>query len=261
MYQLRQIPSEVQIKKYLRRIIFGKKVHCPRCRSRQIFKYENRYRCRICRLPFSLLSHTWLSSMKISYQKFWAILWCWTIQVPIRQAQALCELSEEAVRHWYEQFRLHLPQDYTILERIVQMDEAYFGGKNGYSLILAKQSQRRKLAYEVIREPSVQRQHAAQFLFQYVKPKSKLQTDGSAIYRSIHKWWPVRHQKEIHDKWEFELTSEIEGTFGNLRTFIRRMYHHVTLDKLPGVVGEFCYRFCHPETFNSPLSWYIGTET
>jgi len=39
-------------------------------------------------------------------------------------------------------------------------------------------------------------------------------------------------------KWEFELTSEIEGVFGVLRTFIRRMYHHCTVDKLPELVGE-----------------------
>lgn len=57
---------------------------------------------------------------------------------------------------------------------------------------------------------------------------------------------------DIHKKWEFELISEIEGTFGVLRTFIRRMYHHVTVDKLSDMVGEFCYRFSHPEMFENP---------
>ena len=64
MYHLNQIPSEAQIKKRLRRIIFGKNVFCPECNSRQVVRYEQRYRCRACRIKFSLLSHTWLSDMK-----------------------------------------------------------------------------------------------------------------------------------------------------------------------------------------------------
>lgn len=252
MYQLRQIPSEAQIRKFFRRIIFGKNVFCPRCRSRQIFKYENRYRCKRCRLPFSLLSHTWLASMKLSYQKFWMVLWCWTTQIPIKQARALTELSEEAVRRWYDNFRKHLPFEVEVLERVVQLDEAFFGGRQGCALMMAKQKGARRLAYQMIGDGKVQRQHVKLFLETYIKPRSKLCTDGASYYQGIHQWWPIRHTRELHSKWEFEITSEIEGTFGNLRIFIRRMYHHVSLEKLPEVVGEFCYRFSHPEIFNNP---------
>ena len=72
---------------------------------------------------------------------------------------------------------------------------------------------------------------------------------------TIHKWWPVDHHRDIHRKWEFELTSEIEGAFGNLRTFIRRMYHHMTPEKLPEYVREFCLRFSLPEMFENPTSY------
>ena len=86
-----------------------------------------------------------------------------------------------------------------------------------------------------------------------VKPDSQLNTDGSAIYINIEKWWPVNHSKvDIHRKFEFSNTSEIEGMFGVLRAFIRRMYHHVSGDKLPEYVGEFCFRFSHPQMFENP---------
>ena len=88
------------------------------------------------------------------------------------------------------------------------------------------------------------------------QPKSKLQTDGAGIYRGINNWWQVVHKRDIHRKWEFGLTSEIEeGMFGNLRTFIRRMYHHVTPEYLPEYVSEFCVRFSSPEIFYSPLTY------
>ncbi len=260
MYQLKQVPSEAQIKRSFRRIIFGKNLFCPKCRSRKIIQYETRYRCRKCRLKFTLISHTWLSDMKLSYQKFWLVLWCWTTQIPVKQAQALSGLSEEAVRRWYDKFRENLPENQEILEKIVQLDEAYF---RRAGLMMGKQQGTKKLAYLLFHKSAreINRADAAFFLQLFVRPKSKLRTDGSGIYRGIHHWWPVRHQNEIHSKWEFEITSEIEGIFGNLKTFIRRMYHHVTPEKLPEMVSEFCFRFSSPEIFNNPLTFLEKTLT
>jgi transposase-like protein len=256
MYHLNQIPSEAQIKKYLRRIIFGKNVFCPVCRSRKVVTYEERYRCRRCREKFSLLSHTWLSDMKLPYQQFWMLLWCWTIREPILQTRALTHLSEDTIRRWYERFRAHLPPETHVLERIVQLDEAFF---KDMTLMMGKQKGKRKLAYTVIPGTHPQRQHAAHFLFQKVKPGSRLWTDGAGIYRGIERWWPVKHQRDIHRKFEFTHTSEIEGIFGNYRTFVRRMYHHHWSKNLEEYVREFCFRFSSPEIFENPLYYLEKT--
>lgn len=219
MYKLNQVPSEAQIQKYFRRILFGKNLFCPTCRSRIVVKYETRYRCCSCRQKFSLLSHTWLRDMKLFYQKFWLVLWCWTTQVPIKQAMSLTALSEEVIRHWDDEFRRHLPWENAILERIVQLDEAFF---RNLTLIMGKQQGTRNLAFQIFAGTKPHKEHAADFLQQNVKPKSKLRTDGGSIYKNIHDWWPVRHQVDIHKNFEFGYTSEIEGMFGVLRTFIRR---------------------------------------
>lgn len=253
---LNQIPSEVKIKKQLRKIIFGKSLFCPHCRSRRVYVCENRYRCRRCRKPFTLLSSTWLKDMRISLRTFYALLWCWTQKVPVLQTEKLCHLSEKAVRHWFRQLRLHLPQLEPILSGQVQLDEAYF---KGLSLLMAKQTNSHQLAHQVIFKNSVDKSEAANFLFQWVEPKSVLQTDGSSIYKTIDQWWPVKHRVDIHKKFEFGLTSEIEGMFGNLRTFIRRMYHHATPEYLPEYVSEFCVRFSSPEIFNSPNDYLEKT--
>ncbi len=250
MYQLNQIPSEAQIRKYLRRILFGKNVFCPNCRSRKVWKSENRYRCPDCRIRFSLTSHTWLADMKLPLQQWWMLLWCWTVRIPILQAESLTKLSEVTVRHWYRQFRLHLPEEVHILERIVQLDEAY---GHGWCLLMAKQVGTRKLAYTLLQDEFPNRQHAAHFLFQKIRPGSELWTDGAAIYQGIEQWWPVLHSRDIHKKFEFEHTSEIEGMFGVMRTFIRRMYHHVEAEQMPEYVREFCFRFSSPELFENPL--------
>lgn len=256
MKELLQIPSELQIRKQLKKIIFGAHVFCPNCRSRKIFKTENRYRCKRCKLPFTLISGTWLKGMKLPMEVFYSLLWCWTQKVPVLQTQKLCLLSEECVRRWFRIFRLQLPEIYPNLNGIIQMDEAYF---KSLSLVMAKQQGSRKIAHVFVRGNSVSRPDVADFIFQYVKPESQLNTDGAAIYKGIDRWWPVKHKRDIHKKYEFGKTSEIEGMFGCLRTFIRRMYHHVTPEYLPEVVAEFAARFAHAELFDSPVSYLQKT--
>ena len=253
---LNQIPSEAKIRKRLRQILYGTHLYCPWCRSRKVRTSEQRYWCTRCRTHFSLFTGTWLSGMKLNLRTWYAVLWCWTQQIPVQQSEKLCHLSDEAVRHWFRQFRLHLPQFEPLLEGIVQLDEAYF---KGHALLLAKQVGTRNLAHQMIFKNSVNRTEAAQFLFQWIAPHTRLQTDGAGIYRTIDHWWQVRHKVDIHRKFQFGLTSEIEGMFGNLRTFIRRMYHHVTPHYLPEYVGEFCLRFSSPEIFVSPFSYAAKT--
>lgn len=253
---LNQIPSEAKIRKQLRIIILGRNIHCPWCHSRRIKASDNRYWCSKCRKHFSLFTNTWLSGMKLNLRTFYALLWCWTQQIPVKQTQKLCHVGEEAVYGWFRQFRIHLPDLEPILNTKVQMDEAYF--KN-LSLLLAKQIGTKKLAHQIVFKNSVDRTEAARFIFQSIQPKTKLQTDGSSIYKTIDQWWQVTHKVDIHKKFEFGLTSEIEGMFGNLRTFIRRMYHHTTPEYLPEYVSEFCVRFSSPEIFSSPNDYLIKT--
>ena len=129
------------------------------------------------------------------------------------------------------------------------MDEAFF---RKYSVVAAKDTNAKKVVMRVLPKTNIQKQNIAQFVVRHIAPGTRLQTDGGGVYTGIEKSWPVKHYKDIHSKWEFSLTSEIEGVFGNLRTFIRRKYHHVTCSKLPSVVAEFQANFNHPELFKNP---------
>ncbi len=259
MYHLKQIPTDTNIHKFLKQILFGDHLFCPKCKSYEVLKYENRYRCRKCRLKFSLLSHTWLKDLKVPTQKFWLILWCWTKQIPVKQTQDISNLSEKGVRHWFDLFRNNLPENHEILEHIVQLDEAYFGRFGRVALLMGKQVGTRKLAYQVLRTHAPSKLDAFEFIKTNIKQDTSLNTDGSIIYKKIEKYHSVTHTFDIHKKFEFTNTSEIEGTFGNLRTFIRRMYHHVSEEKLDEYVCEFYFRFCRPEMFNSPREYLKNT--
>lgn len=253
---LNQIPSEAQILKQIRQIRFRKNLCCPRCRSRKIYPSEGRYRCRKCRRPFTLLSGTWLEGIKLSLRTVYALLWCWTQKIPVQQTAKLCHVSEVSIYHWFREFRLQLPATEPILQGTVQMDEAYF---KTITLVLAKEVGSRKLAHQIIFKTSVNKTEITRFLHQWVQPNTRLQTDGGSMYKQIEQWWPVEHRVDIHKRFEFGLTSQIEGMFGNLRTFIRRMYHHATPEYLPEYVSEFASRFSSPEIFDSPFNYLKKT--
>lgn len=254
-----KVPTDATVTAYIKRIVFGNHLFCPHCHSFNVIVHDGRYRCRMCRTKFSLLSHTWLANTKLPLPQVWFLLFCWTQQIPVKQSMKLTELSEKGVRHWFDLFRVHLPKDQELLEHLVQLDEAYFGKFEGYALLMGKQIGTRKLAYDLLFSDAPGRIDAVMFLRNHVKPKTQLNTDASVIYKGIEKYFPVTHTFDVHKKFEFTHTSEIEGMFGVLRTFIRRMYHHTTREKFPEYMCEFYFRFCRPEMFDSPYEYLKNT--
>ena len=168
-----KVPSETKIKSYIKRIVFGKHLFCPECFSFDVAVNDGRYRCGKCRKKFSLLSHTWLANTKLSLSHVWLLLWCWTQQVPVKQSGKFSELSEKGVRHWFDVFRKHLPEDKVILEHIVQLDEAYFGRFGRVALFMGKQIGTRKLAYQILRNHAPSKLDAFEFIKSNLKPNLK----------------------------------------------------------------------------------------
>ena len=253
---LSQIPGERQIWLQLRKLVFGKTVKCPDCGRQAYVKELQRnkmFRCTKCHNRFSVTNMNWLKGMKISGKQLWALIWCWQNKINVQQTQALLHLSIPTIRRYYELFRDNLNLDFNVvLEGKVQMDEMFV---KGAFIIGAKDIERKRIKLNVVYKKSPNKGDAVNLICQYVKPGSDLQTDGGAIYQGCSNWWPVNHKKDIHRKFEFALTSEIEGIWAVLRTFIRRMYHHVTIEKLSKVVAEFEARYSQKEIFDSPLKF------
>lgn len=253
---LSQIPRKGKIQTIFKRIIFGSHVHCPWCKSRQIRKIrtENRWRCRRCDKPFSIKSASWLRGSKLSLEQIWLLLWCWQKKMPPERGMDITGLSYPTTFNWYAKFRDHIPKELTdiILSGDVAGDEMYV---KGAAIIGAKQKGTRNIALRVIHQKSVNKGHAVDFLTRFVTSNSHLFTDGAGIYRGIGNWHRLKHSYEVHSRFEFALTAEIEGLWGVFRTFVRRMYHHVTKYKLEAVVSEFCLRFRQHKIFQSPQDY------
>jgi len=216
---------------------------------------EERWRCRSCHLPFSIKSACWLKGSKLSLETIWMILWCWQQKYSVQHTMSMTDLSYPTVFNWYQRFRDNIPKEKldTLLSGNIACDEMY---TRGNAVIGAKQKGTRNIALKVVHQKSVERHHAIDFLNRFVNSHSNLFTDGAAIYKGCDKWHNLKHSYEIHKKFEFTLTAEIEGLWACLRTFIRRMYHHVTKYKLEDLVSEFCLRFRQDEIFKTPENYW-----
>jgi transposase-like protein len=251
--RLSQIPTPGKLRSIFKKAIFGSHVHCPWCNSRRIrvIRSESRWRCRRCDKPFSIKSCSWLRGSKLSLEDIWLLLYYWQKRITLQQAVDFTDLSYPTVRSWYGRFREHIPKEKLdiMLEDAVACDEMY---TKGNSVIGAKQKGTRNVALKVLHTKSVNKKQAVEFLMRAVKAKSELHTDGAGIYRGVGNWHKLKHTYEVHSKWEFSLTAEIEGIWAVFRTFVRRMYHHVTSYKLEELVSEFVLRFRQDEVFASP---------
>ena len=258
-----QVPEENKIKRILKENLFGKFIYCPTCGSRSIKKYENRYFCKHCRRKFTLTSVCWLKGAKLSLQDIWLLLIYYCNNTPIDQASEYSGCSIPTVRNWYSKFRNNIPKEITEdirLSNIVAMDECYKGGKkNGYSILGAKEKGTKKAAMKLLKKNSVNRRDAIDFITNHIKPNTILNTDGSKIYKTIEYYCPVKHQSEIHYKFQFTLTSEIEGLWGNLTNYIRRTYHHVTKEKIEEILYEFTSKQNNPKMFENPTNFLENT--
>lgn len=74
-------------------------------------------------------------------------------------------------------FRDNLPKEKVTLEAIIQLDEAYFGGYKGRTLLMGKQKGTRKLAYKILPYTNPSKLDAWNFLKENVAQNSILCTD------------------------------------------------------------------------------------
>lgn len=250
------VPSEKTIQAQIRHLLLGAHPHCPRCgRSHTVTRSESRYRCRQCRRPFSLSSVSWLAGTKLSWRQFWILTWCFCHRYQPQQTAALAHVSVPTARHWYRQFRIHLPERERTLRLLVCADEAYVGKRRtGNQRIVAGavEPHSKELRLRII--PDTEQDSIELFLWTHVDPVTLVRTDAHPSYTHIE-WMGYGHETDIHERGQLEKTVPIERVWSFSKWHLRRMYHHIWAKNLPLFLREIEWRFSAPETFETPLAF------
>lgn len=252
------IPSNYQCRLLVEKIVFGKDVVCPKCRS-TLHRGRNYLWCRQCRKKWYPKSFTWLKGAKVSYQQLFLLIRSWQSNTPPGGIKSLVGLSYPTIARWYSRFRKHLPRDSELLDGIVEVDESYFGRKkydNQQIVIGAVLRGVRKLKLKII--PNASQDELEDFIWESVRPTSLLHTDCNPGYYDMASFG-YGHQLWNHSGGHFTGTNNIESVWSVGKRQVRRLYGQIRMRLLPELLVEWEARVNYPHLFQEPKNYLRET--
>ena len=233
---------------------------CPACGSQQYSFIATRklYQCSACRHQVSITADTLFHATKIPLVKwFWAIY----LMASDKGGISALRLSKHIGISWIsarsilKKIRTAMSHRDSIyrLEKLIELDEAYVGGKRagkrgrgaeGKRPVLVAIESRGKgagfiamQAVETISEATIK-----PFLSFHLKPGQNVRTDALPALNAVAKEH-VHEKKVTPPEKASEWLPLVHIMIGNMKKFLNGTFHGVSSRYLQEYLDEFCYRF------------------
>jgi transposase-like protein len=273
MYDMaKTLNTEKACREHLEKLRWNGEPICPHCGSQRENHYriltrgeeKGRYKCKDCRLPFSVTVGTIFEKSTIPLQKwFMAVSFFTTNKKGISSHQLMREIGVTQKTAWFMLSRLRnsikMRVDFEF-DGITQVDETYVGGKNKNRKKNKKveNTQGRSLktktpVFGMLNNGLVYTQVVKNtkgktlktIINSKVKQGSTIVSDGWMGYRGLDQHYSheiIKHNLGIFKKGAYH-TNGIEGFWGLLKRGIIGMYHYTSDKHLHLYCDEFAYRY------------------
>ncbi len=257
-------PDQETARKYLESRLWANGIYCPHCGCvENITTRKNGfYRCNNCHKDFTVRTGTIFERSHIPLHKW---LYAMYLLVTARKGISSLQLSKEIgitqKSAWFVLHRLReaCQDDATILSGIVEVDEAYIGGKESNKHESKKLKAGRgavgKTAVLGLRErggrtialpiPNVNAENLQNTIHNRVNPGTTLHTDDAAAYNGLEGLF-YAHETVNHSAGEYKRegihTNSIESVWAVLKRGLHGVYHQVSEKHLARYVNEFAFR-------------------
>jgi transposase-like protein len=251
---------------------------CPFCDSTKVYKRKQSFyfHCNDCNRDFTVLKGTIFERSHLPLTKWFQLI---ALMLNARKGLSAKQISRDVgltyKTAWYSAMRIRcaMIEEPELLEGIVEMDEAYVGGKPrkrggspssntaAYSNVSFEKPKRGRGTKKLKVLGVVQRKgKAATRLVAEIDRKSllamlkrniklgkdtKVMTDELVLYKAFNKL--VNHQSVNHSKKEYVKgevhTNTIEGFWSIVKNGIRGQYHVLSKKYLPFYLAEFTYKY------------------
>ena len=272
----RLFPDHESCIRYLEKVRWGDTPCCPYCESQDVKpKKENekigRWNCHSCKSSFNVLSGTMFQGTKIDLQKWFVAI---ALIVNAKKSLSSCQLARDLHMNvksaWSMMQRIRQEmnrqdKDGSLLQGIIEADEAFVGGKpsNKY----ANKSKRGRGTKKMVYMGAVQREgkvvvELADDIHQprstslgkkvvefirgnVISDQSQLLTDGFRAYEKLRADMPhhvVTNKKEMVDDVQIH-TNQIEGFWAGIKRAFYGTHHHYSRKYAPLYIAESTFKY------------------
>ena len=263
-----RFPTQQDCVAYLEKARWGNEPKCPYCCSTRTALNQHRHRCYNCKTSFSVTVGTIFHHTHMPLQKWLlAIMLMLNAKKGLSALQLSRDLSVNKNTAWRiaMQIRKAMTQSEqrNLLAGIVEMDEAYIGGKprkgnhrkddkpglrgrgTDKAPVIGAVERKGRVTAKAVAKDRMKGRHMRAFVRDRIDTKSaSLVTDEYTAYLGMRKVLPhsiIKHSKcyvdgDIH-------TNTIEGFWALLKRGLFGQFHSVSRKYLQRYIDEFCYRY------------------
>lgn len=261
--------TEEQCQKRLFSLRWENGFMCPNCGSTSYCQLRSRplYQCNRCHQQTSLTAGTLLSNSKLPLTVWFLAIYLITQG---KNGISALELSRHLGISYNATWRLKhkLMQamkendDKQPLENIVQLDDAYWGGKDKggkrgrgskkktpFVAAIQMNDERHPIYMRMSMVDGFKKQEITNWGKKHIEEKTLVVTDGLACFEGLVDA-NVYHDVENKSQAEsLEVVQEhfewVDTMIGNVKNSLHGTYHAIRKKHLPRYLGEFCFRFNH----------------
>lgn len=257
-------PDQETARTYLEGLLWPEGPRCPVCGTgdRITARKNGFYRCNQCQEDFTVRTGTVMERSHIPLNKWvYAMYLVVTARKGVSSMQLAKEIGVTQKSAWFMLARLREAcggSDFGKLRGIIEIDEAFIGGKEGNKHPHKRQhyggGTAGKAAVLGMRErggrtkamplASLDKRTLFTTIFANVEAGSVLHTDDAAIYKGIE--LSYEHETVNHSMGEYArddvTTNSIEAVWAVLKRGIYGTFHHVSDKHLGRYVNEFTFR-------------------
>ena len=258
-------PDEESARKYFELKRWNGNVRCPHCGRHNITECKNQkpmpYRCRDCRKFFSVRFGTILEESKLPLHKWLFCMYLlYTSRKGISSIQVAKTLGVTQKTAWFLCHRIRevwMKSKKEKLDGIVEVDEAYFGGKeknkhnsqrrgwgrgpSGKQIVIGAKQRNGNVIVKHIDDTSAYNLQG--FINKHVEKKSNVFTDKFRSYKGltgfVHEFVNHSGKQYVHGNVH---TNSIESFWSLLKRGYYGVYHYMSGKHLKRYIHEFSYR-------------------
>jgi transposase-like protein len=256
-------PDQETARVYLEARLWPGGVTCPTCAIREGITTRKRagfYRCNQCKTDFTVRTGTIFERSHVPLHKWVLAMYLLvTSRKGISSMQLAKEIGITQKSAWFVLHRLReaCGNDLTILQGIVEVDEAYFGGKDknrhaskrksgrgtvGKTAVLGMREVGGRTRAVVLESTDIKTMHMT--IAANIEQGSALHTDEHGSYQGLGLRYD--HASVNHSAKEYVrgnvTTNGIESVWAVMKRGMHGVYHHASAKHLGRYVDEFTFR-------------------